>query len=90
MANESGEWIMKGLDWDNPYRIRSWRELINWINEVVFLSLFANEIPALSAERIFERARELFPEGRWTSGGRPFSEDRSGTEIDAALRKVLK
>ena len=33
MANEGGEWIMKGLDWDNPYRIRSWRELINWINE---------------------------------------------------------
>ena len=27
MANEGGEWIMKGLDWDNPYRIRSWREL---------------------------------------------------------------
>lgn len=42
MANEGGEWIMKGLDWDNPYRIRSWRELINWINEVGFLPLFAN------------------------------------------------
>ena len=36
MAKEGGEWIMKGLDWDNPYRIRSWRELINWINEVGF------------------------------------------------------
>ena len=45
MANEGGEWIMKGLDWDNPYRIRSWRELINWINEVGFLPLFANEVP---------------------------------------------
>ena len=42
MANEGGEWIMKGLDWDDPYRIRSWRELISWINEVGFLPLFAN------------------------------------------------
>ena len=23
MANEGGEWIMKGLDWDDPYRITS-------------------------------------------------------------------
>ena len=29
MDNEGGEWIMKGLDWDDPMRIRSWRELIN-------------------------------------------------------------
>ena len=50
MANEGGEWIMKGLDWDDPYRIRSWRELINWINEVGFLPLFANEVPGFSAE----------------------------------------
>jgi len=28
MSVENGEWIMRGLDWDNPYRIRSWRELI--------------------------------------------------------------
>ena len=44
MANEGGEWIMIGLEWDNPYRIRSWRELINWINEIGFLPLFANEV----------------------------------------------
>ena len=50
MANEGGEWIMKGLDWDDPLRIRSWRELINWINEVGFLPLFANEVPGFSAE----------------------------------------
>ena len=25
---------MRGLDWDDPLRIRSWRELIGWINEV--------------------------------------------------------
>jgi hypothetical protein len=61
MANEGGEWIMKGLDWDNPYRIRSWRELINWINEVGFLPLFANEVPGFSAE---EHVSPLY----WWSG----------------------
>ena len=50
MAVEDGEWIMRGLDWNDPWRIRSWRELINWINEVGFLPLFANEVPGFSAE----------------------------------------
>lgn len=50
MANEGGEWIMHGLEWDDPYRIRSWRELIDWINEVGFLPLFKNEIEGFSAE----------------------------------------
>ena len=50
MAVESGEWVMHGLDWDNPYRIRSYQELINWINEVGFLPLFKNEIDGFSAE----------------------------------------
>lgn len=61
MANENGEWMMYGLDWDNPYRIRSWRELINWINEVGFLPLFKNEIPDFSAE---EHTSNLF----WWTG----------------------
>ncbi len=26
MANENGEWIMRGLDWNSPCRIRSWQE----------------------------------------------------------------
>ena len=50
MANENGEWIMRGLSWNDPYRIRSWEELVNWINEVGFLPLFANEIKSFSAE----------------------------------------
>ena len=61
MANEGGAWIMKGLDWNDPYRIRSWRELINWINEVGFLPLFANEVPGFSAE---EHVSPLF----WWTG----------------------
>lgn len=27
MAIENGEWIMLGLDWDDPYRIHSWQKL---------------------------------------------------------------
>ena len=50
MAIENGEWIMRGLDWNNPYRIRSWQELIHWINEVGFLPLFKNEIGGFSTE----------------------------------------
>lgn len=50
MAVEDGQWIMRGMDWNDPYRIRSWRELINWINEVGFLPLFANEVEGFSAE----------------------------------------
>lgn len=45
MANESGEWIMRGMRWDDPYRIRSWKELVNWIQEIGFLPFFANDIP---------------------------------------------
>ena len=41
---------MRGLDWDNPYRIRTWKELVRWINEVGFLPLFANEVEGFSAE----------------------------------------
>ena len=50
MSVENGEWIMKGLDWDDPFRIRTWQELVNWINEIGFLPLFGNEIEGFSAE----------------------------------------
>ena len=41
---------MHGLSWDDPYRIRTWQELVEWINEVGFLPLFANDIAGFSAE----------------------------------------
>ncbi|MGF0031523.1 AlkZ-related protein [Bariatricus sp. SGI.154] len=50
MAVENGEWIMHGLEWDNPYRIRTYVELINWVDEIGFLPLFKNEIEGFSAE----------------------------------------
>ena len=46
---------MKGLEWDNPYRIRTWKELVNWINETGFLPLFANETEGFSAEEHVSR-----------------------------------
>ena len=61
MALENGEWIMRGLPWDDPLRIRGWRELIRWIDEVGFLPLFKNEIDGFSAE---EHTSDLF----WWSG----------------------
>ena len=41
---------MLGLSWNDPYRIRSWQELENWVTEVGFLPLFANEAAGFSAE----------------------------------------
>lgn len=41
---------MHGLSWDDPYRIRTWQELVNWINEIGFLPLFGNEVDGFSAE----------------------------------------
>ena len=43
-------WIMNGLEWDDPLRIRTWQELVSWVNEVGFLPLFANGVPGFSAE----------------------------------------
>ena len=60
MANENGEWVMRGLAWDDPYRIRTWEELVNWINEVGFLPLFANGVAGFSAEE------HVSPDYWWT------------------------
>ncbi len=60
MAVEDGVWIMRGLDWNDPYRIRTWQELVNWINEVGFLPLFSNGIEGFSAEE------HVSPDYWWT------------------------
>lgn len=50
MADEQGAWIMQGMDWDDPCRIKSYKELISLVNETGFLPLFKNEIEGFSAE----------------------------------------
>jgi len=61
MGNENGEWIMQGAAWDDPRRLKSWRELIDRVNEVGFLPLFKNNIPGFSVE---EQVSDLF----WWTG----------------------
>ena len=60
MSAENGEWIMRGLAWNDPFRIRSWHELVSWINEVGFLPLFGNEIEGFSVEE------HVSPDFWWT------------------------
>ncbi len=50
MGNESGTWIMYGVDWHDPECIHTVDEAIAYINEVGFLPLFKNEIPGFSLE----------------------------------------
>lgn len=50
MANEHGEWIMHGVEEDDPYCIKSVDALITYINQIGFLPLFQNEIPGFSVE----------------------------------------
>lgn len=50
MGNESGEWIMYGVDWNDPECIHTVDEAIEYINEIGFLPLFKNVIPGFSLE----------------------------------------
>lgn len=50
MANESGEWIMHGVAWDDPSCIHTIDEAIKYINEIGFLPLFKNSIEGFSLE----------------------------------------
>ncbi len=50
MGNESGTWIMYGVEPDDPECIHTVDEAIKYINEVGFLPLFKNDIPGFSLE----------------------------------------
>ena len=73
-------WIMKGLDWNDPLRIRTWQELVNWVKEVGFLPLFAGGIPGFSAEE------HVFSDAWWT--GDPASDPWEWREIIARSKQV--
>ena len=80
MAHDSGAWIMRGLDWNDPFRIRTWEELVNWINEIGFLPLFANSIDGFSAEE------HVSPDYWWT--GNPEQDPWEWREIIARSHQV--
>lgn len=80
MAVEDGVWIMRGLDWNDPYRIRTWQELVNWINEVGFLPLFSNGVEGFSVEE------HVSPDYWWT--GVKQEDPWEWREIIAASRQV--
>jgi hypothetical protein len=50
MGNESGTWIMYGVDWDDPECLHTVKDAIKYINKVGFLPLFKNDIPGFSLE----------------------------------------
>lgn len=50
MGNESGTWIMYGVDWDDPECLHTIEDAINYIEEIGFLPLFKNDIPGFSLE----------------------------------------
>lgn len=60
MPNEAGQWIMRGLNLEDPMRIRTPEELIRYIEQVGFLPLFANEIEGFSVED------HVCPDAWWT------------------------
>lgn len=62
------------MAWDDPYRIRTWQELVNWVKEVGFLPLFANGVRGFSAEE------HVSPDYWWTG---------IRQEVSAPLRSVL-
>lgn len=80
MAVEDGQWIMRGVEWDDPHRIKSWQELLNWIDEVGFLPLFANEVKGFSVEE------HVSPDFWWT--GNQEQDPWEWREVMAKSRKV--
>lgn len=81
MGNESGTWVMYGLDWDDPGCLHTVKETIKYINKVGFLPLFKNEIPGFSLEE------HTAPEYWWCED--PEVDPWMWREIIARSRKVV-
>ena len=63
MIVENGEWIIHGLAWDDPDRIRSPKELVSLIKKVGFLPLFGSDVKGFSVE-------ERVSAAHWWTGDR--------------------
>ena len=48
------------------HRIRTWQELVNWVNEIGFLPLFANDITGFFGRRAY--LRKLLVDRRQRAG----------------------
>ncbi len=78
MANKNGEWIMYGMDWDDPKQDPwVWREIIAGSGEVAYGKFFGEEVrfcqsemvsacykeePQISKKKIFEHIKNLYPQ----------------------------
>jgi hypothetical protein len=80
MGNESGTWIMYGVDREDPACIHTVEEAIRYIDEIGFLPLFKNEIPGFSLEE------RTIPDGWWS--GNPEEDPWEWREIIARSGKV--
>ncbi|MCQ2456880.1 MAG: hypothetical protein MJ096_05945 [Clostridia bacterium] len=61
MANENGEWIMRGLQADDPGCLHTSKDVEEYVNKVGFLPLFRNSVDGFSVEEHVES-------GFWWSG----------------------
>ena len=50
MLVEDGQWIMQGIDWEDPDCIHSAEELEEYVEQVGFLPLFSNGVKGFSVE----------------------------------------
>ncbi len=52
MEHENGIWVMRGLPRNHPKRIRNYKQLVERVEEIGFLPLFANEVVGFSVEEM--------------------------------------
>ena len=52
MITIDGNWIMEGLNRNDPNRIKNSKELSAFINEIGFLPLFKNQVKGFSVEEL--------------------------------------
>jgi hypothetical protein len=50
MIVENGQWIPQGVRHNDPNRIKTWKQLTEYIKEAGFLPLFSNEVKGFSVE----------------------------------------
>ena len=80
MTVENGEWVMHGLAWNDPSRIRTKQEMADFVKKVGFLPLFGNGVTGFSAEE------HTSVRGWWS--GNPENDPWEWREIIAAEREI--